>query len=68
MRLLFDRGEAMARGTGTDLGVTSLGQFVLLPPPVLLWALPLCWKGQRENEEANEHIEPENLLAHPDSA
>ena len=48
-------GPRMPRVPGTDLGVTPLAQFVLLPPAVLFWALPRWWDRKRRNDEANEH-------------
>ena len=37
-------GPAMPRVPGTDLGISPLVQFMLLPIPVLFWALPWWWR------------------------
>lgn len=37
-------GPAMPRVPGTDLGISPLVQFVVLPPGVLFWALPHWWQ------------------------
>ena len=38
-------GPAMPRVPGTDLGVSPLVQFVMLPIAVLFWALPRWWRS-----------------------
>ena len=38
-------GPAMPRVPGTDLGVSPLVQFAVLPPVVLFWALP--WRERK---------------------
>lgn len=39
-------GPTMPRVPGTDLGISPLVQFVMLPLVVLFWAMPLWWNYQ----------------------
>jgi hypothetical protein len=43
-------GPAMPRVPGTNLGVSPLAQFVLLPLLVLFWALPRRWSHRGERD------------------
>ncbi len=45
-------GPTMPRVPGTDLGISPLVQFIVLPLGVLFWALPRWWKyRRRENAD-----------------
>lgn len=42
-------GPAMPRVPGTDLGISPLVQFIVLPLGVLFWALPHWWKRREKS-------------------
>ena len=51
-------GPAMPRVPGTDLGISPLVQFIVLPLGVLFWALPRWWQysGRGNNGSTNASI------------